>query len=145
MSDLTAIDILINPDEATIERARKVNALLRESVTDGFALDATHQPHIKTPRRSSDPRGGPLYMRENTKRGLVELRRGVVRVERRVARDDARSLVCDPQRRTVPVRSRRGATSRRQRTLPEALILSRSRVVRLTSLGVPPLHGSSGV
>ena len=32
MSDLTAIDILINPDENTLERARAVNARLRQSV-----------------------------------------------------------------------------------------------------------------
>jgi hypothetical protein len=51
MGDLTAIDILINPDDATIERARTVNARVRESVPDGFALDATHQPHITTLQR----------------------------------------------------------------------------------------------
>lgn len=51
MSDLTAIDILINPDEATIERAHEVNARMRQSVPDGFALDATHQPHITTLQR----------------------------------------------------------------------------------------------
>jgi hypothetical protein len=46
MSDLTAIDILINPDEKTLERARAVNARLRQSVPSGFELDATHLPHI---------------------------------------------------------------------------------------------------
>ena len=46
MSDLTAIDILINPDENTLERARAVNARLRQSVPSGFELDATHVPHI---------------------------------------------------------------------------------------------------
>jgi hypothetical protein len=46
MTDLTAIDILINPDENTIERARAVNARLRQSVSSGFELDATHLPHI---------------------------------------------------------------------------------------------------
>lgn len=51
MSDLTAIDILINPDEATIERARKVNARMRESVPEGYALDASHQPHVTTLQR----------------------------------------------------------------------------------------------
>jgi hypothetical protein len=51
MSDLTAIDILINPDEATIEHARKINARMRQSVPDGYALDATHQPHITTLQR----------------------------------------------------------------------------------------------
>ncbi len=35
MSELTAIDILINPDEATIEHARKVNARMRQSVPTG--------------------------------------------------------------------------------------------------------------
>lgn len=51
MSELTAIDILINPDEATIEHARKVNAQMRQSVPDGYAIDATHQPHITTLQR----------------------------------------------------------------------------------------------
>jgi hypothetical protein len=51
MSDVTAIDILINPDENTIEQARVVNARLRQSVPTGFALDATHQPHITTLQR----------------------------------------------------------------------------------------------
>ena len=46
MSDLTAIDILVNPDENTLERARAVNARLRQSVPRGFELDATHLPHI---------------------------------------------------------------------------------------------------
>ena len=31
MSDLTAIDILINPDENNVERARVVNTRLRQS------------------------------------------------------------------------------------------------------------------
>ena len=51
MSDLTAIDILVNPDENTIERAQQWNARMRESVADGFALDATQQPHITTLQR----------------------------------------------------------------------------------------------
>jgi hypothetical protein len=51
MSDLTAIDILVNPDEATLERARGLNARMRQSVPGGFALDATHQPHITTLQR----------------------------------------------------------------------------------------------
>jgi hypothetical protein len=36
MSDLTAIDVLINPDDATIERARKVNARMLESMPEGW-------------------------------------------------------------------------------------------------------------
>jgi hypothetical protein len=51
MADLTAIDILINPDDDTVERARAVNARLRQSVPGGFALDASHQPHITTLQR----------------------------------------------------------------------------------------------
>ena len=51
MSDLTAIDILVNPDEATLQRARNFNARMRLSVPDGFELDATHQPHITTLQR----------------------------------------------------------------------------------------------
>jgi hypothetical protein len=51
VSDLTAIDILVNPDDATIEHARSWNERMRQSVPDGFALDATHQPHITTLQR----------------------------------------------------------------------------------------------
>jgi hypothetical protein len=53
MSDLTAIDILIDPDEAAMVRAREVNARLLESVPlpKGWALDDTHRPHITTLQR----------------------------------------------------------------------------------------------
>jgi hypothetical protein len=53
MSDLTAIDILIDPDEGAMKRAREVNARLLESVPlpNGWALDDTHQPHITTLQR----------------------------------------------------------------------------------------------
>jgi hypothetical protein len=51
VSELTAIDILVNPDDSTIERAHKCNARMRQSVPSGFALDATHQPHITTLQR----------------------------------------------------------------------------------------------
>lgn len=51
MTGLTAIDILINPDQASLDQARAINARLRESVPDGFALDATHTPHITTLQR----------------------------------------------------------------------------------------------
>jgi hypothetical protein len=53
MSDLTAIDILIDPDEAAMKRAREVNKRLLESVPlpKGWALDETHQPHITTLQR----------------------------------------------------------------------------------------------
>jgi len=51
MSDLTAIDVLVNPDEGALQLARTWNARMRESVPDGFALDDTHQPHITTLQR----------------------------------------------------------------------------------------------
>jgi hypothetical protein len=51
MSDLTAIDVLINPDEATINRARSVNARMLKSMPEGWTLDDTHQPHITTLQR----------------------------------------------------------------------------------------------
>ena len=51
MTDLTAIDILVNPDDVTLERARRANARMRGSVPSGFSLDATHQPHVTTLQR----------------------------------------------------------------------------------------------
>jgi len=51
VTDLTAIDILVNPDDATVRHARRWNERMRESVPSGFALDATHQPHITTLQR----------------------------------------------------------------------------------------------
>jgi hypothetical protein len=51
MSDLTAIDVLIDPDDAALERAREVNARMLESMPQGWALDDTHQPHITTLQR----------------------------------------------------------------------------------------------
>ena len=43
---LIAINILLDPDAATVEKARATNARLRENYPDGFALDANHVPHI---------------------------------------------------------------------------------------------------
>ena len=51
MTDLTAIDILIDPDQAMISRAKAVNARMLQSVPGGFALDEHHQPHITTLQR----------------------------------------------------------------------------------------------
>jgi hypothetical protein len=51
MTDLTAIDVLVDPDEATIARAREVNARMLQSMPEGWALDDTHQPHITTLQR----------------------------------------------------------------------------------------------
>lgn len=46
MAPLTAIDILILPDDAMLDGARSWNARLLKSVPDGFALDEHHAPHI---------------------------------------------------------------------------------------------------
>ena len=43
---LTAINILLDPDAATVEKAQATNARLREDFPHGFALDANHAPHI---------------------------------------------------------------------------------------------------
>jgi hypothetical protein len=45
-TSVTAIDILLNPDETMMKRSEAVNARLREVYPKGFALDATHRPHI---------------------------------------------------------------------------------------------------
>jgi len=41
-----AINVLLNPDAATVEKALATNARLRQDYPDGFALDANHAPHI---------------------------------------------------------------------------------------------------
>jgi hypothetical protein len=43
---ITAIDILLEPDQTMIVHAREANAALRASFPGGFALDATHHPHV---------------------------------------------------------------------------------------------------
>ena len=45
-SPLTAIDILLEPDAVMLERSAASNARLRAAFPQGFALDATHRPHI---------------------------------------------------------------------------------------------------
>lgn len=51
MSDLTAIDILLHPDDSMIALAKAANARMLASYPDGFELDAHHQPHITTLQR----------------------------------------------------------------------------------------------
>jgi hypothetical protein len=41
-----AIDILLEPDATMVQHARADNARLLNAYPDGFALDATHHPHI---------------------------------------------------------------------------------------------------
>src|SRR5687768_4130366 len=43
---LTAIDVLLLPDQTMIDRAQRANAQLRENYPQGFALDAEHRTHI---------------------------------------------------------------------------------------------------
>jgi 2'-5' RNA ligase len=43
---VTAVDIALEPDATMLEHAKAANARLRESFPEGFALDATHHPHV---------------------------------------------------------------------------------------------------
>ena len=43
---VTAIDIVLEPDATMIQHAKAANARLLKAYPKGFALDATHQPHI---------------------------------------------------------------------------------------------------
>ena len=43
---VTAIDIALEPDATMIQHAKDANARLLKSFPKGFALDATHHPHI---------------------------------------------------------------------------------------------------
>jgi hypothetical protein len=45
-NDITAIDILLEPDATMIDHAEAVNARLRAVFPEGYALDAAHRPHI---------------------------------------------------------------------------------------------------
>ncbi len=46
MTELTAIDILILPDDTMITHAKEWNARVRKKLASGFALDSSHTPHI---------------------------------------------------------------------------------------------------
>ncbi|HQR41946.1 MAG TPA: HAD family hydrolase [Gemmatales bacterium] len=50
-SDVTAIDILLLPDETMMKHAQATNDRLRKVFPKGFALDATHHPHITLAQR----------------------------------------------------------------------------------------------
>jgi hypothetical protein len=43
---VTAIDIALEPDATMIQHAEAANASLRKVFPEGYALDATHRPHI---------------------------------------------------------------------------------------------------
>ena len=46
VADVTAIDILLSPDQVMLDRAKSANDRLRADFPQGFALDATHAPHV---------------------------------------------------------------------------------------------------
>ena len=48
---LTAVDILLLPDQTMVDAAQSANARLRQNYPAGFALDATHRPHITLVQR----------------------------------------------------------------------------------------------
>jgi len=48
---ITAIDIALEPDNTMLEHAQAVNDRLRSIFPKGFALDATHHPHISMLQR----------------------------------------------------------------------------------------------
>ena len=43
---LIAIDVLLEPDQAMLDKANATNARLRADYSAGYALDATHAPHV---------------------------------------------------------------------------------------------------
>jgi len=48
---VTAIDICLEPDATMVQHAEAVNARLRGVFPEGFALDASHRPHITLVQR----------------------------------------------------------------------------------------------
>jgi len=50
-SEVTAIDICLEPDATMVQHATAVNARLRGVFPEGFALDASHRPHVTLVQR----------------------------------------------------------------------------------------------
>src|SRR5437660_12715163 len=48
---VTAIDILLEPDATMLQHAQVVNDRLLKVFPKGFALDATHRPHVTLVQR----------------------------------------------------------------------------------------------
>jgi hypothetical protein len=51
LPDVVAIDVLIEPDAPAVAAAQAMNARLRAENAAGYALDATHAPHITLVQR----------------------------------------------------------------------------------------------
>jgi hypothetical protein len=51
LSDVTAIDVLLEPDASMLRHAQAANARLLKEFPKGYALDAAHQPHISCLQR----------------------------------------------------------------------------------------------
>jgi hypothetical protein len=51
LSDITAIDVLLEPDGSMLQHAQAANARLLKEFPKGYALDAAHQPHISCLQR----------------------------------------------------------------------------------------------
>jgi hypothetical protein len=51
MSDILAVNVLLEPDAALVEAAQALNARLRDDDSAGYPLDATHAPHISVVQR----------------------------------------------------------------------------------------------
>ncbi|MCE0524160.1 MAG: hypothetical protein LV480_14740 [Methylacidiphilales bacterium] len=50
-NDIIAIDILLQPDATMLKHAAAINELLRKDFPKGFALDASHRPHVTMAQR----------------------------------------------------------------------------------------------
>jgi hypothetical protein len=61
VSDLTAIDVLIDPDEATMERARAVNARMLQSLPQGGLWMTPTEVLQELPRPRHPPRASPSF------------------------------------------------------------------------------------
>jgi len=51
LSDVTAIDVLLEPDASMLRHAQAANVRLLKEFPKGYALDAAHQPHISCLQR----------------------------------------------------------------------------------------------
>src|SRR5206468_7969274 len=50
-NEITAIDILLHPDATMVQHATAVNERLLKVFPKGFALDASHRPHVTLAQR----------------------------------------------------------------------------------------------